>query len=123
MDPHLRDGLLAVCALGLLVVVAALAGAIGSLVDWQAAVVGVVGSLLLEALFLRYPDRSRELWERRPIQAAAFALIAGLGIAAMRSGLGWILAALAWGLVAYLLVLGVVVAGYPNPVARLAERG
>ena len=122
MNPRLRDGLLAVGALAVLLVAVGLAGARDVLTDPTAGFVGVVGSLLLEAVFLRYPERTRDLWDRPLVQAVAFALVAGVGIAAMQSGLGWVLAALVWGLLTYLLLLVVVVVRGKNPLAGIARR-
>lgn len=121
MNPRLRDGLLAVAALVVLLAVAVLGGAVDAVTDPIAALVGVAGTLLLELGFLRYPERTRELWDRPLVQAVAFALVAGVGIAAIRSGLGWILAALAWGLLTYLLLLAVVVGLGKNPLAGVVR--
>ncbi|WP_255196211.1 hypothetical protein [Halorarius litoreus] len=122
MNSRRRDGLLATGALALLLVLAWAAGATRALTRVGPAVVGVGGSLLLEAVFLRYPDRTHELWERPLVQAVAFALVAGIGILAIQSGLGWALAALAWGLVAYLLLLAIVVSTGENPLATVVGR-
>lgn len=118
MDERLRDGLLALAALVTLVAVAVVGDASSSLLDPVPAATGVAGALALEWLLLRYPERTRSAWERPAVQAIAFALVAAVGISAIRSGLGWVLAALAWGLGAYLALLTVVVAGYRNPLAR-----
>lgn len=122
MNPRLRDGLLAVGALAVLLVAVGLAGARDGLTDPTAGLVGVVGSLLLEVVFLRHPERTRDLWDRPLVQAVAFALVAGVGIVAMQSGLGWVLAALVWGLLTYLLLLVVVVVRGKNPLAGIARR-
>lgn len=110
----LRDGLLAFAALATLVAVAVATGAGAVLLRPVPAVAGAGGALALETVLLRYPDRTRALWERPAVQALAFA---GVGVVAVRSGLAPVLAALAWGLVAYLCLLAVVAAGYRDPVA------
>jgi hypothetical protein len=121
VNPRLRDGLLAVAALAVLLAVAVLAGAVDAVTDPTAALGGVVGSLLLEVVFLRYPERTHELWDRPLVQVVAFALVAGVGLLAIQSGLGWLLTALAWGLLTYLLLLAVVVGLGKNPLAGAAR--
>jgi peptidoglycan/LPS O-acetylase OafA/YrhL len=121
VNPRLRDGLLAVGALVVLLASAGLAGAVDALTDPGAVLVGTVGALLLELAFLRYPERTRELWERPLVQAVSFVVVAGAGVLAVQSGLGWILAALAWGLLAYLLLLAVVVGLGKNPLAGVVR--
>lgn len=116
-----RDGALAVLALGLLVGTLALDGRIDSLLDPRAAVPGVLGSLALEALLLRYPRVSRALWERRPVRAVGVALTVGGGVALLVVAGPWPAATLSWGLVAYLALLGVVLARGRNPLARLVD--
>lgn len=122
MDPTLRrDCLLAVAALGGLSVIAVITDAIGILFRPLPVLVGAVGTFVLEALFLRYHVYTRALWQRRGIQVLSFVLLLGVGILAIRLGTGWLLASLAWGLVAYLGLVGAVAAGLNNPISRLVN--
>lgn len=122
MDPTLRrDCLLAVAALGGLSVIAVTMDVVGVLFRPLPFLVGVIGTLVLEALFLRYPAYTRALWQRRGIQVLSFVLLLSVGILAIRLGTGWLLASLAWGLVAYLGLVGIVAAGFNNPLSRLVN--
>lgn len=123
MDPRNRDGLLALATLAALVSVAGWVGLAVVLLDPAPAVVGTIGALALEAAFLRYPDRTRALWGRPPVRALAVLLVVGGALLAARTGAGFVVAALAWGLVAYLALLAVVLAGFRNPVSLLVDRG
>jgi amino acid permease len=114
--PRHRDGLLAALALAATLALLIRTGA--SLLAPLPAVVGVLGSLALEAVFLRYPDRTRALWERSVVQVASLLFVVGVSVLASTSAV-WLLGALVWGLVAYLVLLGFVLAGAGNPVGRL----
>ena len=81
------------------------------------ALAGVVGSLTLELLLLRYPARARALWERPTIQAAGVLATLATGLIAWWAA-PWLLGVLVWGLLAYLALLGVVVVSGKNPLAR-----
>jgi hypothetical protein len=114
--PRHRDGLLAALVLAATLALSIRTGA--SLLAPLPAVAGVLGSLALEAVFLRYPDRTRALWERSVVQVASLLFVVGVSVLASTSAV-WLLGALVWGLVAYLVLLGFVLAGAGNPVGRL----
>jgi hypothetical protein len=114
--PRHRDGLLAALVLAATLALSIRTGA--SLLAPLPAVAGVLGSLALEAVFLRYPDRTRALWERSVVQVASLLFVVGVSVLASTSAV-WLLGALVWGLVAYLVLLGFVLAGAENPVGRL----
>jgi amino acid permease len=114
--PRHRDGLLAALVLAATLALSIRTGA--SLLALLPAVAGVLGSLALEAVFLRYPDRTRALWERSVVQVASLLFVVGVSVLASTSAV-WLLGALVWGLVAYLVLLGFVLAGAENPVGRL----
>ena len=115
------DGALAALALALLVAALGAEGRLDSLLDPAVAALGVLGSFALEWVLLRRPERTRDLWERRPVRAAAVALTVGGGIGLLSVAGAWpAAAALSWGLLAYLVLLGLVVHG-SNPVARLVD--
>lgn len=118
MDPRYRDGLSAVVALAALLAVGVTVAGWRVFVDPLALGVGFVGTLLLEAAFLRYPDRLLAVWERPGVApgAAVAVLVAGAGAVWAAP---WLLGALAWGLVGYLALLACVLAGVGNPVAVL----
>lgn len=123
MDPRSRDGLLALATLVLLVAVARWTGLAVDPLDPAPAVVGVLGALALEAVLLRHPDRTRALWGRPAVRAVGVLSVLALALVAARTGTGpFVLAALGWGLLAYLALLAAVLAGYPNPVSRLTGR-
>ena len=119
-DERLRDGVLAGFALALLVAAIGAAGRLDSLLDPAVAALGALGSLALEWVLLRRPERTRDLWERRPVRAVAVVLTVGGGIGLLSVAGAWPVAALSWGLIAYLVLLGLVVHG-SNPVARLVD--
>jgi hypothetical protein len=124
VDPRHRDGALALGTLAALVVVSAGTGLAVDPLDPAAAAAGVAGALALEAAFLRRPDRTRALWERPAVQAASVVLVVGVALLAAGTGRGaFVVAALGWGLVAYLALLAAVLAGDRNPVALLVGRG
>lgn len=118
---RLRDGTLAAFALGCLAGALAGTGRLDAFLDPRAAAVGTGGSVALEWLFLRYPERTLALWERRPVQVGGVAFTVGGGVALLRTAGAWSVAAIAWGLIAYLALLGIVLAGGRNPVARLVD--
>jgi hypothetical protein len=104
MDPRRRDGLLAAgCLAGVLALLARRDG-LATLRDPRAAAAGVTAALVVEWGFLRYPDRLLALWERPAVNrgSALGLLVAGV-VARRRPRL---LAAGAWGILTYILLLG-----------------
>jgi hypothetical protein len=69
---------------------------------------------------LRYPNPTRALWERRTVRFASLAGTVALGGSMSRRTGVRATAALCWGLLAYLVMLGSVLAGRSNPVSSLA---
>jgi hypothetical protein len=117
---HRRDGALAVAALSTLLAALVLTDRAAALARPAAVAAGVAGAVALELLFLRAP-RVAAAWERPAVWAGG-TLATLLGGAAALSVGGWVaVAALCWGLVAYLALLGAVVAGWGNPLAALAR--
>jgi hypothetical protein len=115
----LRDGLLAIIALGSLLDGLRRRGRIEALGSPAAAVAGVLGAVSVEAVMVRHPERTRELWERPSVQATSLVgtVVAGRSLA-RRSG-ARIAAALCWGLLVYLVLLAFVLSGRPNPLSAL----
>jgi hypothetical protein len=116
-----RDGLLAG---GVLVALLA----VGTLVDGdpfldpRAVVLGVGGALLVEAAFLRYPERLLALWARPVVALAGVGAVAGFGLVALWRA-PWVLGALTWGLGTYVTLFACVVLGFGNPLAALPGLG
>lgn len=75
----------------------------------------------IELVLLRVPDLTRRLWERPAVQAVAAAGTLSVGVIAVSAGAAWVAAVLVWGLVAYVALVGVVVALGSNPLDRLVE--
>ena len=82
------------------------------------AAVGCVGMVGLELLLLRRPDLTRRLWARRSVRAGSALCVLGAGGLAASTGAVWVVIALVWGLVAYLVLVGVVLLAGRNPLAR-----
>jgi len=122
MDSRHRDGLLAAVGLIVVVAVGVRIGAIEPFLDPFPAAVGVVGSVGLEVAFLRYPEGTTEVWERPGVAPGALVLVVALGVGAVATGATWIVGTLAWGLLAYLVLLGCVLAGVGNPLGAVANR-
>lgn len=121
MDPRHRDGLLAAGGLVVLLAVAFAVDALGAVLDPLAVVVGVGGAVLLEVAFLRYPGHLLALWERRGVPRAGLLAVLAVGIVGVRAAPG-VVGVLVWGLTTYLALLGCVLAGLGNPLARVAAR-
>lgn len=115
-DPR-RDGVLALVALVAIVVGGVRIAGTAPFLHLRAAVTGVGAAVALEWLFLARPSLA-EGWERRgvPLLAAVGVVAVALVVA---SRIPWLLGAAAWGLLAYLCLLGWVVRGRRNPVAWL----
>lgn len=119
--PLLRDGLLAGGALVALLVVGTLIGG-DPFFDPRAVALGVCGALAIEAAFLRYPGRLLALWARPAVALAGVGAVAGLGVLALWAA-PWLLGALTWGLVTYLVLLVCILLGVGNPLAALPGLG
>lgn len=112
-----RDGLLALATLAVLVGAGTRFVGVAPFLRPLAVVTGVVGALGIEWGFLASPALAAG-WERRGVPAAgAVAVLAVAAAVAPRAP--WLLGAAAWGLLTYGCLLGCVLAGWGNPVARL----
>ena len=120
MQAQVRDGALAVVGLGALTVLAWRTVGLAVLLDPHAVVVGVLGAVALEVLFLRYPSVLLNAWERPGVPVLALVGLLGVSIVAVTL-VPWLVGAGLWGLAVYLGVLGCVLAGVGNPVAVLAR--
>lgn len=120
MDPRHRDGLLAVVGLAGLSAGAVRTVGPGPLLDPLAVVVGVAAALLVEAAFLRYPERLLARWERRGVPAASLLAVLAVGVAGLRYAPA-VVGGLLWGLATYLALLGCVLAGFGNPLSRVVR--
>ncbi|SEN39714.1 hypothetical protein SAMN05216388_100314 [Halorientalis persicus] len=116
-----RDGVLAGGALVALIAAGTLIGG-DPFLDPRAPVVGVGGALAIEAAFLRYPDRLLALWARPAVALVGVGAVAGLGVLALWR-VPWLLGALTWGLMTYLVLLACVLLGVGNPLAALPGLG
>lgn len=84
----------------------------------RAIATGVVGALVIEWAFLASPALATG-WERRGVPvASAVAVVVAAAVLAPRAP--WLVGAVAWGLVTYGGLLGCVLVGWGNPVARLS---
>ncbi|MBB6646062.1 hypothetical protein [Halobellus ruber] len=116
-----RDGLLAAATCGALLLGAGFAG-----VDRRAFAdpllvgVGCVGMVGIEILLLRNPELTRRLWNRRSVRIGSALGVLVAGWLAASTGAARVVAAVAWGLVAYVGLVGVVLVAGRNPLARLA---
>jgi hypothetical protein len=115
---HRRDALLAVAALVGLATAAATTVGLRALLHPAAVAVGVVGAVAVEWLFLAYPGPLLSVWERPAVALAGTVAVAIAGLLALARA-PWLLGALCWGLLVYLLLLACVLAGAGNPVAAL----
>jgi hypothetical protein len=112
-----RDGLLALGTLVVLVAAGTRLVGVAPFVRPLAVVTGVAGALAVEWCFLASPALAAG-WERRGVPAgSAVAVVAAAAVLAPRAP--WLVGAAAWGLVTYAGLLGWVLAGRGNPVARL----
>jgi len=122
MEPRelYRDGALAAATcVGLLVGALSLGVDGGVFVAPLPAAAGCVGMAGVEVLMLRHPDLTRRLWARRRVRVgSALGVLCGGGVA-VRTGAVWVVAVLVWGLLAYVGLVGVVLASGRNPLARL----
>jgi hypothetical protein len=112
-----RDGLLALGTLGALVVAGTRLVGVAPFVRPLAVVTGVVGALVIEWSFLASPTLAAG-WERRGVPVGSAAVVV-LAAAVLAPRAPWLVGAAAWGLLTYTGLLGCVLAGVGNPVARL----
>lgn len=118
MRPEYRDGLLALVGLLALAGLTAVTGGIDTLLDPVGIVAGVVVALAIEAVFLQYPSKALDLWERRGVPVVSLCALVVAGALAVRVA-PWLLSVPVWGLVTYLCLLGCVLLGMGNPLAVL----
>jgi hypothetical protein len=119
MADHRRDGLLAVAALAALLAGLTWRERAAALSHPAAVAVGVAGAVALEVVFLRAP-RVAAVWERPAVWLGGTLATLLVGGGLLWVGGGVAVAAVCWGLVTYLALLGAVVAGWGNPVAALS---
>ena len=118
--PLYRDGLLAAAVCVATVLWSIRSGVGGdTLLHPYPAIGGVVGMVGLELVLLRFPEVTQRVWERPVVQALAVTGTLCVGVAAVSIEATWIAAVIVWGLVAYLALVGVVVALGRNPLGRL----
>jgi hypothetical protein len=114
-----RDGLLAAATCGALLLGAGFAGVDRSaFADPLLAGVGCVGMVAIEILLLRNPELTRRLWDRRSVRIGSALGVLVVGVLAVSTGAAWIVAAVAWGLGAYVALVCVVLVSGRNPLAR-----
>ena len=121
MGRHLfRDGLLAAatCA-ALLLGARSVSVDAAILLNPSLAGVGCGGMACVEVVLLRYPERTRRLWERRVVRVTGTLGVLVGGAIAVSVGAVWVVAVLVWGLVAYLGLVAVVAASGRNPLSRV----
>jgi hypothetical protein len=106
-----RDALLALVTLTPLLAISLATGPAARLGEPRPAVVGVVGTLLVELVLRRSKRASQALWSRRCVRVAGVGAVLFVAGAATASGKTFVVTALVWGLLAYLVLLGGVVAG------------
>jgi hypothetical protein len=107
---HRRDAVLAACSAFVLLGVLSVGDWTWTLADPVAAVVGVVGALAIEALFLAETPAAA-LWERSYVRTVAiFALLFGAVAAAYLVG-PVLVGAAVWGLATYFVLLVLAVTG------------
>jgi hypothetical protein len=117
-----RDGALACLTLVALVGVGVRAVGVDPFVRPLAVGIGVAGALVIEWAFLASPTLATG-WERRGVPLASAATVLGAAVV-LAPRVPWLVGAAAWGLVTYGGLLGCVLAGWGNPVARVsAGRG
>lgn len=110
MQSRHRDGLLGIIVGGILVVFAVRQDATATLTDPRLLGIGGTGALAIELVLARFPATSAALWGKQWIRVLGAGLVITAGgftaVVAPR-----LLGVLVGGLVAYLLLLGLVLAG------------
>lgn len=116
MDARHRDALLALGTCTLLIAISIRAETTATLVDPLAAVVGIIGTIVVESVLHRYHAATRAVWERRWVQVTAVVSIVGAAIVVVRTAVGaTVLSVLVWGLLAYIGMLLLVEVRPQNP--------
>lgn len=105
-----RDGLLALGVVAVLLSLAVQFEMVGALTRPVPLVAGAVGAVAIEVVMALFPERSRDLWAKRSVRVGSTLLVVAVGLAAAVAG-PWLLATLLGGLVAYLVLLGLVLVG------------
>ena len=113
-----RDGVLAFLTLAALVAIGTRVVGAAPFRHPLAVAVGVAGALGVEWAFLASPTLAAA-WERRgvPVASAAAVVLVAVVLAPRAP---WLVGAAAWGLVTYGGLLGCVLVGWGNPVARVS---
>ena len=115
-----RDGLLAVAAcLTLLGGVSVYNVDERILVDPLLVSAGCVGMVAIEVLLLRVPDLTRRLWEQPAVRVVSTLGVLLAGGLATVAGATWVVSVVVWGLLAYVVLVGVVIVTGQNPLDRL----
>lgn len=111
-DRRARDAALAAVATFALLGIAAVTDIDRDrLLDPRSLTVGVVGALLVEAVFVRFPALSHDRWYRRSTQVgAALFVVVGGGLLTLVAGV-WVLSALLAGLATYFVLLALSLVG------------
>jgi hypothetical protein len=113
-----RDGALAVLTLLTVVAVGTRVVGVAPFRHPLAVGVGVIGALGVEWAFLASPALATA-WERRGVPLASAAAVVGAAVV-LAPRAPWLVGAAAWGLVTYGCLLGCVLVGWGNPVARVS---
>jgi len=115
-----RDGALACLTLVAVVAVGIRAVGVTPFVRPLAVGLGVGGAIGLEWAFLASPALATG-WERRGVPLASAAAVVLVAVVLVPWA-PWLVGAAAWGLVTYGSLLGCVLVGWGNPVARVSIR-
>jgi hypothetical protein len=118
MPNYRRDAVLAAVALAVLLGLLVVDRTTGTLLGPVPAVSGILGALLIELGFLRYPAITG-LWERPAVQFGSVVAVVAGGTWAYGIIGPPVVAVLCWGLLTYFLLLGAVLAVGHNPLAAV----
>jgi hypothetical protein len=118
MPNYRRDAVLAAVALAVLLGLLVVDRTTGTLLGPVPAVSGVLGALLIELGFLRYPAITG-LWERPAVQFGSVVAVVAGGTWAYGIVGPPVVAVLCWGLLTYFLLLGAVLAVGHDPLAAV----
>jgi len=115
-----RDGFIAVAACAAVLLGSRALGVDGGVfAEPLPAAVGCIGTVAIELVLVRNPDRARRIWDQRVVQVGCTLGVVGGGALAAWVGAVWVVAVLVWGLVAYVALVGVVLVSGRNPLARI----